>query len=57
MIDKSKATVTMTLEDYEYYSKAEQGLCELMKMFERANKNGTAVMTDELKKAIEEIHC
>lgn len=50
-------TVTMSLEEYEYYSDAEKGRDKYIKMFERANKDGTAVMTDELKTAIEEIYC
>lgn len=54
-IDKSKITVTMSLEDYEYYKDAIDGRKHYIKMLERANANGEAVMTEELKTAIEEI--
>jgi len=56
-IDKTKITVTMSLEDYEYYSHAAEGLEEYIKMFERAYKDGKAVMTEELRTVIEEIYC
>lgn len=56
MVDKSKITVTMSMEEYEYYARAEEGLREFVRILERANQNGTAVMTDELKETIEEIY-
>lgn len=56
-IDKSKMTVTMSVEEYEYYSDAVEGVRHYVKMLERANKDGKAVMTEELKTAIEEIYC
>ncbi len=56
-IDKSAITVTMNLKQYEHYEYTESKLNDLIKMLERANKDGVAVMTDELKTAIEEIYC
>jgi len=56
-IDKSKMTVTMKVEDYEYYSDAVLGREALIRILERANKDGKAVMTEELKTTIEEIYC
>lgn len=55
-IDKSKMTVTMSVEDYEYYCNAVDGRNHYIKMLERANKDGEAVMTEELKLTIEEIY-
>lgn len=55
-IDKKSIKVTMNMEEYEYYKAAERGRNELIKMLERANENGKATMTEELKKAIEEIY-
>lgn len=55
-IDKSKITVTMNMEQYEYYSGAVCGREHFIKMLERANQDGKAVMTEELKTAIEEIY-
>lgn len=55
-IDKTKITVTMNMEQYEYYSSAAQGRNQYIKMLERANQDGKAVMTEELKNAIEEIY-
>ena len=54
-IDNSKITVTMSMEDYEYYKNAVDGRRHYIKMLEKANVNGEAVMTEELKTAIEEI--
>lgn len=54
-VDKSKIKVTMTMEDYEYYKDAVDGRNQYIKMLERANVNGEAVMTQELKNSIEEI--
>jgi len=56
-IDKSKMTVTMSIEDYEYYSDAALGREAFIKILERANKDGKAVMTEELETTIEEIYC
>jgi len=56
-IDKTRIKVTMSLEDYEYYSHAVEGFEKCIKMLERANKDGKAVMTEELRTAIEEIYC
>jgi|GEM_PF-1661402 len=57
VIDKSKMTVTMNAEDFEYYEDAVDGRERLIKILERANRNGEAVMTEELKMTIEEIYC
>lgn len=59
MIDKEKATVTMSLKDYEHLADAERCLLKYLDMFERSYGagNGEAVMTDELRQIIEEIHC
>lgn len=56
VIDKSKITVTMSMEEYEHYARMEEGFREFVRILERANQNGTAVMTDELKETIEEIY-
>lgn len=56
-IDKRAMTVTMSMEEYEFYSDAAQGRDDFVRMFKRANQNGKAVMTEELKKEIEEIYC
>lgn len=55
-IDKRKMTVTMSMEEYEYYKDRSEGFGKYVRMFERANKDGTAVMTDELRETIEEIY-
>ena len=55
-IDKSKITVTMSMEQYEYYEHAVWFSEKYEKILERANKDGTAVMTDELRMTIEEIY-
>lgn len=56
-IDKTKMTVTMNMEQYEYYAAAVSGRNHYIKMLERANQDGKAIMTEELKTAIEEIFC
>lgn len=56
-VDKTKITVTMSMEQYEYCSEAVYGRNHYVEMLERANQNGKAVMTEELKTAIEEIYC
>jgi len=47
----------MSLEDYGHYSNVVEGFEKCIKMLERANKDGKAVMTEELRTAIEEIYC
>ena len=56
-IDKSTITVAMNMEQYEYYSRAVETRNEYIKIFERANKKGKAVLTDELRTVIEDIYC
>lgn len=55
-IDKSKITVKMSMKDYEYYLNAEKSRNYYDELLKRANKDGKAVMTNELKTAIEEIY-
>lgn len=55
-INKSKITVIMSMEEYEHYEHADWLSDHFTGILERANQNGTAVMTDELRKAIEEIY-
>lgn len=54
-VDKSKMTVTMSLAEYEYYASAEQRLDKFFEMLARANKDGNAVMTDELRTEIQRL--
>lgn len=54
-IDKKNIKVTMNMEEYEQYENAVIGRNRLIKVLERANKNGKATMTEELKTEIEEI--
>lgn len=54
---KTKITVTMSMEQYEFYEAAVRGRNHYIEMLERANQNGKAVMTKELEEAIEEIYC
>lgn len=55
-IDKAKMTVTMTVQEYEYYNDAVIGRDYYVKMLQNANHGGSAVMTDELRTEIEEIY-
>lgn len=54
-IDKSKMTVTMSMLEYEFYRDAVIGRDSFRNMLKRANKDGKAIMTDELKQTIEDI--
>lgn len=56
-MDKTNIMVTMPVSEYERLKSVEEGFNRHIKMFERANVNGTATMTDELKQEIEEIYC
>lgn len=56
-IDLSTITVTMSMDQYTTYSEAKKSLNQYIEMLERANQNGKAVMTDELRTVIEEIYC
>lgn len=55
-IDKNQITVTMNMEQFEYYTDAAYDREHYLKILERANQDGKAVMTEELKTAIEEIY-
>lgn len=55
-MDKSNITVTMPVYEYERLNEMEQGYNELIRMFERANIDGKAVLTEELVSRIEEIY-
>lgn len=56
-MDRSNITVTMPIYEYEQLESKADGFDCLIRMLERANKDGKAVMTDELKVKIEEIFC
>lgn len=51
-----EGTVTIKLSDYERLRAKEQRLANLKVILTEANKDGEAVMTDELKRYIEEIY-
>lgn len=53
--DKKSITVTMDMEQYERLSEAARGRDFYLRLLERANRGGRAVMTDELREAIEGI--
>lgn len=55
-MDKSNITVTMPIYDYEQLASKAVSFDELIRMLERANQDGKAVMTDELRTKIEEIY-
>lgn len=52
-IKKGKIVVTMSMKDYEFLNNASVRLKKYEEIFKRAKVNGTAVLTDELKEAIE----
>lgn len=56
-MDKTNITVTMPVTEYERLKAIEKGFNEHIKIFERANVDGKAIMTDELRLKIEEIYC
>lgn len=56
-MDKSNITVTMPMNEYEQLESIAEGFDSLIRMLERANQDGKAVMTDELRTKIEEIFC
>lgn len=56
-MDKTNITVTMPVTEYERLEAIEQSFNDNIRMLERANVNGIATMTDELKLKIEEIFC
>lgn len=56
-MDRSNLTVTMPIYKYEQLESKADGFDCLIRMLERANQDGKAVMTDELRTKIEEIFC
>ena len=54
--DKDNIPVTISLSQFESLESSENALNDIIGMLERANKNGEAVMTDELRLFIEEIY-
>ncbi len=51
-------TVTMPVEEYNRLKNIESGFNEHIRMFERANPDGSsAVFTEELQTMIREIYC
>ena len=56
-MDRSKLTITMPIYEFELLESKADGFNCLIQMLERANKDGKAVMTDELRTKIEEIFC
>lgn len=55
-MDRSKITVTMPIYEYEELESKADGFDSLIRMLERANQDGNAIMTDELRTKIEEIY-
>jgi hypothetical protein len=49
-------TVTISLKDFNYLQHRSEELVRLRIMLKRANQDGEAVMTEELKQHIEEIY-
>ena len=56
-MDRSNITVTMPIYEYEQLESKADGFDCLIRTLERANQDGKAVMTDELRTKIEEIFC
>lgn len=56
-MDKKNITVTMPVTEYERLKEIETAFNKHIKMFEKANVDGKATMTDELRLIIEEIYC
>ena len=53
---KMEGTVTISLKDYEYLQRRSEQVVRMRIMLKRANQDGEAVMTEELKQYIEEIY-
>lgn len=51
-----EGTVTISIKDFEWLRAQEEELYKVTKILEDANKNGEAVMTNELRQYIEEIY-
>ena len=56
-MDRSNIRVSMPIYEYEQLESKADGFDCLIRMLERANQDGKAVMTDELRTKIEEIFC
>lgn len=56
-MDRSKVMITMPIYEYEQLESKADGFDSLIRMLERANQDGKAVMTEELRTKIEEIYC
>lgn len=55
-MDKTNVTVTMPVTEYERLLDIEMSFNKYIDALERANKNGKANMTQELKRIIESIY-
>lgn len=55
-MDKTNITVTMPVTEYEHLKAVEQSFNDIVRMLEMANVNGEAVLTDELRRKIEDIY-
>lgn len=56
-MDKTNITVTMPVTEYESLRSIEQDYNKIIRLFERANVEGKAVMTKELEQIIQDIYC
>ena len=56
-MDKENITVTMPVTEYERLQDVEKSFNEIIRMFERANVDGKAVMTKELEQIVTDIYC
>lgn len=56
-MDKTNITVTMPVAEYERLRAIEQDCNKIVRLLERANVEGKAVMTKELEQIIEDIYC
>ena len=56
-MNEQEMTVTMPIAEYERLKEIERRFQQDIKMFERANVDGTAVMTLELENRILDIFC
>lgn len=55
-MDRSNITVTMPIYEYEQLESKADGFDYLIRMLERANQDGKAVMTNELRTIIFQIY-
>lgn len=56
-MDKTNITVTMPVTEYERLQGVERSFNDIIRILERANVDGKAVMTGELMQRILEIYC